>query len=101
MTLWVDVARVAIVGNLVVLLALSYLWGRTYLALRSKHSLGLLVFGGFLLGENVFELYFFVLNPTLAQWIVDVPPPIVQQLMMTFRLLQLLGLVVLLWVTWD
>lgn len=100
MTLWVDVARVAIVGNLALLVGLLWLWGRTYRALGSKHSLGLVVFGGFLFAENAFALYFYFLHPVLRVWVSSVPP-IAQGAMTLLRVLELFALAVLFWVTWD
>ena len=42
MSLWVDVARIAIGVNLLLLAALLVVWGRNYREFRSKHTFGLL-----------------------------------------------------------
>lgn len=100
MTLWVDVARVAIVANLVFLTLLVKVWGTNYLEFRSKHTLGLLVFSLFLLVENGFALYFYFLDAVLRVWVTSIPQP--AQLAMTLlRVLELGGLAVLTYVTWD
>lgn len=103
MGLLVDVVRVTIVLNVVLLLGLSYVWGRNYLALRSKHTLGLLLFAVFLLGENALAAYYFILDPTLTGWITnpELVPPVAQGAMATLRVLELAGIAFLTWVTWD
>lgn len=100
MTLWVDVARVAIVLNVVLLLGLDYVWGRNYWQFRSKHTLGLLLFGTFLLAENALALYFYFLHPVLQVWVNSIPD-IAQIAMTSLRVLEFAGLLVLTWTTWD
>jgi hypothetical protein len=98
--LWVDVARVAIVLNLVLLSVLLTVWGRNYLRLRSKHALGLALFGSFLLLENGFALYFYFLDVTLSVWVSSIPT--VAQLGMTIlRVLETVGLLFLTWTSLD
>jgi hypothetical protein len=99
-TLWVDVARVAIVGNLALLAGVLYTWGRTYRAPGSKHTLRLLVFGGLLAAENASALYVYFLHPVLRVWVTSVPP-IAQGAMTLLRVLELFALMVLFWITWD
>lgn len=103
MSLLVDVMRVVASLNLLLLLGLTYVWGRNWWELRSKHALGLTLFGLFLLGENLLTLYYFVFQPTLTAWITnpDLVPPIAQKAMATLRLLEFAGLVFLSWITWD
>ncbi|NHN48778.1 hypothetical protein G9464_14410 [Halostella sp. JP-L12] len=100
MTLWFDVARVAIVINLVLLLGLGYVWGRNYAKFRSKHTLGLLLFSAILLVENGFALYIYTLDPVLSVWIAQVPPP-AQRAMTLLRVSEAAALGVLTWATWD
>jgi hypothetical protein len=100
MTLWVDVARVAIVLNLLLLGGLVSVWGRNYWQLRSKHALGLALFGLFLLLENGFALYFYFLDPVLRVWVTSIPS-VAQVAMTVLRVLEAGGFVVLSWVTWD
>lgn len=103
MSLLVDLIRVVAALNLVLLLGLTYVWGRNWLDLRSKHALGLLLFATFLLGENALALYFFMVHETLTGWITDptMVPGIAQQAMVSLRILEFVGLAFLAWVTWD
>ena len=100
MTLTVDIARIAIVVNLLVLAGLLYVWGQTYRELGSKHSLGLLIFGVFLFAENGLALYFYFQHPVLKVW-VDSIPDIAQLAMTALRVLETGGLLFLAWVSWD
>ena len=99
----VRIVQVFAVLNVLLLAALLYVWGRNWWQLRSKHTLGLVLFSAFLLGENALAAYLFILDPTLNVWIHHdqmVPPP-AQIALASFRVLQFLGLVFLTWVTWD
>jgi hypothetical protein len=100
MALWVDVARVAIVVNLVLLAGLGWVWGRNYWRLRSKHALGLALFAAFLLAENGLALYFYFLHPVLRVWVTSIPE-VAQVAMTSLRLLESGGLLFVSWVTWD
>jgi len=100
MALWVDIARGAIVLNLVLLGGVLAVWGRNYWRLRSKHTLGLVVFGSFLLLENGFALYFYFFDPVLRVWVTQVPE-VAQIAMTALRLLETGGFVFLAWITWD
>ena len=101
MGLLVDVVRVFTVLNLVLLAGLAYVWGRNYARLRSKHTLGLLLFSLFLLAENGLTLYYYLLDPDLSLWYSTQVPPVVWQATMLLHVLQTVGLVFLAWVTWD
>lgn len=103
MSLYVTLVRVLIALNVLLLLGLASVWGRNYLELRSKHSLGLLVFALFLLGENVMAGFFFVFHPTLTAWYTnpELVPPIAQGAMLLLRTLEFGGLVFLTWITMD
>ncbi|MGM0590806.1 MAG: hypothetical protein ACQETI_04105 [Halobacteriota archaeon] len=101
MSIWVDVARTATAVNVVLLVLLSVIWGRNYVQLRSKHTLGLLLFSVFLLAENAFALYFYLLDPQLSVWFSTAVPAIAWQAMMSLHVLETVGLVVLAWVTFD
>lgn len=68
MTVWIDVARAAAALNVLLLLALGSVWLRNYRQHGASHTLGLLVFGGFLLVENVLWLYFYVAHPAFIGW---------------------------------
>ena len=101
MVVWVDVARVAVGVNMVLLLALLSVWGRNYLRLRSKHTLGLLLFSLFLFGENAIALYFYLLDPLLSEWYSTAVPDPAWQAMVALHVLEAIGLAFLTWVTWD
>lgn len=101
MTIWFDVARVSVGVNVVLLLALVGIWGRNYAEFRSKHALGLAMFGAFLLAENAFSLYIYLLDPMLSGWFASEVPAIAWRGMMALHVLQTLGLLFLVWITWD
>ncbi|AFK19790.1 hypothetical protein HFX_2099 [Haloferax mediterranei ATCC 33500] len=96
-----DVAKVSSGINVVVLLALSAIWARNYLTFRSKHAVGLLVFGVFLLAENALAFYMYLLDPTLSGWFSTKVPVIVWRLMMLLHVFETIGLAFLAWVTVD
>ncbi len=98
---WIDVARVSVTLNVAMLLALVWIWGRNVTAFRSKHSLGLAVFGVVLLAQNVLSLYFYLFHPVLAGWFATDMPPLAWQANIVVHVLQTVALVFLLWVTWD
>lgn len=100
MAVWIDIARVAAALNVGLLVALDVVWGRNYRRLRSKHALGLLTFGGFLLAENLLWVYAYSADPTFRGWLYD-GAPLAQQAMMGLCVLESAGLLVLAWVTWD
>jgi hypothetical protein len=101
MNLWVDVARVAAAVNVVVLLGLGAVWARNFVRFRSKHTLGLLTFATFLLAENAFALYYYLVDPTLSVWFSTAVPAVAWQAMLTLHVLETVALAVLAWVTWD
>jgi len=98
---WIDLARAAVTLNVLLLGALIYVWGRNYYRIRSKHTLGLLVFGVLLLGENASAAYFYLLDPLLSVWFSTAVPDPAWQAMVLLHLLETVGLAVLAWVTWD
>jgi hypothetical protein len=101
MSLWFDVARVAAGVNILLLAVLLSVWGRNYLDLRSKHSLGLMVFALLLLLENAVALYIYLLDPTLSAWFSSAVPDIAWQGMMSLHVLETVGIGFLVWITMD
>ena len=102
MGLWIDVTRAAAGLNVLLLLGLSYVWATNYLEFRSKHTLGLLVFGLLLLAENAMALYFFMLDPLLSAWFAsDAMYEVAGNAMMLLRVLETVALCFLGWVTLD
>ncbi|MFC7070920.1 hypothetical protein [Halobaculum lipolyticum] len=100
MSLWLQVIWVAAALNIVLLLGLSYVWGRNYTRFRSKHTLGLAAFGVVLLAENATALYLFYFNPDLSAWIAA-QAPIAHRAIGALRLLELVAIGFLAWITWD
>jgi hypothetical protein len=68
MSIWIDVAMVATGVNLVLLAALGIIWGRNYRQLRSRQTLGMLVFAVVLFIENGVALYVDSIDPVLSVW---------------------------------
>lgn len=101
MVAWIDLARIAVSLNILLLVVLIYVWGRNYSQIRSKHTLGLLVFGVLLLGENVSGLYFYWLDPVRSVWFRNNMATPAWQATVLLHLLETVGLAVLAWVTWD
>lgn len=99
---WSLVARSAAAINVLLLLGLSYVWGRNYVALRSKHALGLLVFALLLLARNGWALYVYQFDPLLAAWFASeaVPDP-AWHAMLLLHLFETAALLFLGWITWD
>ena len=100
MGLWLNVAGAAAAINVVVLLTLVGIWVRNYRQLGSKHALGLAVFGVLLLAENGLALYYYVLDPAVAE-LLRSAAPVAGRAMSAVQVLELLGLLFLAWVTWD
>jgi len=100
MGIWLTVAQLAIVANLLLLAALSYVWGRNFRAFGSKHTLGLLIFAAALFFENGLALYFFSVHPVTHAWI-STGAEIAQIGMMLLRVFELVGIGFLAWITWD
>jgi NADH:ubiquinone oxidoreductase subunit 3 (subunit A) len=100
MSLWFDVTRIATVINIILLLGLSYVWVRNHLRLRTKFTVGFLAFGGFLLADNAFAFYIYVLNPTTSGWFAGIPERY-NVVIMLLALFQLGALLALAWVTFE
>lgn len=101
MGLWLDVVRVAAVVNVALLVGLCAVWVRNARQFRTKHTLGLLIFGGLLLLENGMAVYYFVVDPFLSSWFASDMPATPGTAMMTMRVVESLGLVFLTWITMD
>ena len=100
MTPWLEVGRLAAAGNIGLLVALSYVWVRNYRRHGAKHTLALLVFGAFLLLENVVWVYLYVLNAGYIAWYRAATLEV--QLAVTgLCLLEFVALVVLTRLTWQ
>jgi hypothetical protein len=92
-SLLLDAARVAAGTNILLLLVLLGIWGRTYREVRAPLTLGSMVFAGFLLAENAVAVWFYSTAPAL--------PGIAVEVMMTLQLLETVGIAALTYVTWQ
>lgn len=99
----VRIVQLFAVLNTLLLMLLIYVWVSNWLELRSKHTMGLVFFGLFLLAENALAAYFFIVHPTLSWWVQNpemVPYP-AQLALASLRVLEFLGIAFLTWVSWD
>ena len=96
-----DVARIAVAVNLVLLAVLGVIWARNYRQIRSKQTLGMLVFAVLLFAENGFALYFYLFDEVLSAWFATVVPAIAWQAMLLFHVLEMVAIAVLTWATLD
>jgi hypothetical protein len=94
MAVWLDLARLAAVANLLVLAALGGTWLRSYRAHGARHSLMLLIFAAILAVQNTLWLYFYTLHAGYVEWYAAASPD-VQVGIMALCGLELLGLAVL------
>jgi len=101
MSILIDAARIAVGLNVVLLAVVMAVWGRNYRKLRSKHTLGMLVFATLLLLENAFAFYFYSIDPTLSFWFDTQVPDVAWRVMLLFHVLELLAIAVVTWTTLD
>lgn len=99
MSLWLDAARGAAAVNVALLLALGSVWIRNYLDHGARHTLGLIVFGAFLLVENLLWLYFYVLHPAFIGWFTHAGGDVQMGVTMLCGL-ELVALVFMVRITW-
>lgn len=97
---WLTAASLATVINILLLLVLISVWLRNYRTFRSKHAIGLSIFGVFLLAENILTLNYYVINSQVAAYLAA-EDPIAGRAMMSVAILQTLALVFLTWITVD
>lgn len=71
MSVLLEVARAAAAANIALLLMLGYVWISNYRLHRAHHTLGLLVFAGFLFIQNLLWLYLYILDDTFIWWFRD------------------------------
>lgn len=88
------VAQAAATLNVVLLAALAYVWVSNYLQVRSKQTLGTLVFALFLLCENALAFYYYTFSS------LELTTPAIRA-MMYLQILETLGIAFLVWVTYD
>ena len=71
MSVWLSVGLAAAAVNLGLLAVLGSVWLGNWRRHRANHTLGLLVFGGFLAVQNALWLYFYGLHPAFIGWYVN------------------------------
>ncbi len=74
MSLWLSGARVAAGVNVLLLLWLGSIWLRAYRTHGARHTLGLLIVGGFLLLENIVWVGLYFLHDDFLGWYQAVEP---------------------------
>jgi hypothetical protein len=94
-----DAARFAVTVTVALLVVLDAVRGRSSLRLRSKHTLGLLLFAVPLVGRSGFALYYYLVDPTLSAWFGTSVPAVVWRAMLLFHALETAALGFLAWVT--
>jgi len=100
MGVWLNVAGAAAAANVSVLLILVVIWSRNYRDIGSRHALGLAIFGVLLLAENLLALYYYLIDPQVAQ-LLQSAAPVAGRAMSLVQLLELAALLFLAWVTWE
>lgn len=100
MTLWLDLALIAAVLNLVLLSGLGWVWLRNYRSHGAMHTLGLLVFAMLLIVQNGIWVYFYQFHSGYIAWFVNTGPDV--QIGLTLLCgLETLALVFLVRITWQ
>lgn len=97
---WLTAASVATAVNALLLLVLVSIWGQNYRTFKSKHALGLVIFGLFLLAQNLLTFNYYVINSQVAAYLAA-EDPIAGRAMMFVAILQTAALVFLTWVTLE
>jgi len=97
---WLTAASVATAVNAVLLLVLLGIWAQNYRTFGSKHALGLVIFGFFLLAQNLLTFNYYVINSQVAEYLAA-EDPVAGQAMMFVAILQTFALIFLTWVTVD
>ena len=100
MSVLLEVARLAAVANIVLLMLLGYVWGRSYLRVGAAHTLGLLIFAGFLVIQNSLWLYLYTQHYQFMRWF-EVGDATYQVGMTLLCGLQTVALLALIRITWK
>ncbi|MFH1977815.1 MAG: hypothetical protein ABIJ92_00625 [Candidatus Aenigmatarchaeota archaeon] len=80
--------------NIVLAIALFVIYARSFKAINSKTTLGLLFFSLAFVIENIFNFYFY--NSLIVQELLSLTT-----FNFAVNLLEMIGLIILLWVTWK
>jgi len=101
MNSWILTVQIAVAVTLVLLSVLVVVWGRNYRRIRSRQTLGMLVFASILLVENGFALYVYSLDPVLSVWFSEQVPDGPWLAMSLFHVLEALAVGFLTYVTLE
>ncbi len=95
------IAIVIGVANICLLVALLYVYVKNYKRIRSKFTVGLVVFASLLLLQNIITTLFLVLNLLMGGHLhgFDIDRP--QFPLSSVNLIQLIALSILLYITWE
>ena len=103
MDVLVTLLRLSAGLSVLLLVGLIYIWGRSYLIFRSKYAAGLLTFAGILLLQTAITTYFYTFHPAVSGWVAN--PELVHPLplfvMSSAQILELGGIVLIAWISWD
>ena len=99
MSMLLEAARLAALLNVALLLSLGYVWIGSYRRHGASHTLGLLVFAGFLFVQNLLWLYMYVLDSRFVDWYVEATMDM-QAGLMALCGLETAALVFLTYITW-
>jgi hypothetical protein len=103
MDVLVTLLRLSAGLSVVLLVGLIYIWGRNYLVFRSKYAAGLLIFAGLLLLQTGLTTYFYAFHPVVSGWIAnpELVHPLPLLVMSSAQVLELAGIALVLWISWD
>ncbi|MDZ7745536.1 MAG: hypothetical protein U5K28_03070 [Halobacteriales archaeon] len=101
MNSWILAAQAATGVTLVLLSVLAVVWGRNYRRIRSRQTLGMLLFSIILLVENGFAFYVYTLDPVLSVWFSEVVPNEPWIAMSLFHILEAVAVAFLTYVTLE
>ncbi|MDZ7688226.1 MAG: hypothetical protein U5J64_05800 [Halobacteriales archaeon] len=71
--IWITLIRVSTGINILLLLGLSYIWAQNYREIGSRITLGFLIFGLIMLGENSVAMYYYIFHEIFPTWYVGQP----------------------------
>ena len=71
MSLLLEFGRLAAVLNIAILGVLIWIWGRSYRQYRASHTLGLLVFAGVFLTQNMLWVFLYGFHDQFIGWFID------------------------------
>lgn len=71
MSLLLEVARGAVVANLVILLALGSVWLRNYRLHRAQHTLVMLIFAAVLFVQNLLWIALYAIDARYIGWFLN------------------------------